>query len=78
MYDMERSLWYIVSFEKVVEHVCVSIFPFSILKKVTIRKPKIGCTHKTMCIYILKYYIICMYIKKGLEGSHYQENSRPG
>ena len=51
---------------------------FFFLKKVTVRKPKIGCTQKTMCVYILKYYIICMYIKKGREGSHYQENSRPG
>lgn len=29
IYDMEGNLWYIVSFENVVEPACVSMFPFS-------------------------------------------------
>lgn len=49
IYDMEGNLWYIVSFENVVEPACVSMFPF-LFEKVTVRKPKLGCTQKTMCV----------------------------
>lgn len=38
------------------------------MKKVTVRKPKIGCTQKTMCVYILKYYIIVCTSKKVVKG----------
>lgn len=78
IYDMEGNLWYIVSFENVVEPACVSMFPF-LFEKSDSKKTKTRLHSENYVCILLKYYVICLHVhQKGRERSHYQENSRPG
>ena len=57
MYDMEGSLWYIISWEYVVERVCISMFPFSFWKKWQKENQK-HAAHRKLCVYIFLNIIL--------------------
>lgn len=57
MYDMEGSLWYIISWEYVVERVCISMFPFSFWKKWQKENQK-QAAHRKLCVYIFLNIIL--------------------
>ena len=57
MYDMEGSLWYIISWENVVERVYISMFPFSFWKKWQKENQK-QAAHRKLCVYIFLNIIL--------------------